>query len=150
MRLLALRLVILLGLAGAAFAADPLVGTWKLNLAKSNYRPPQPKEEIVVVTEQGNNLLFSVRGVQPDGRSASLKYIEPKNGGPISWIEGGPPRDVLSVSKRIDDRTREETATKGEISLTARIVVSKDGKIMTITRKNVNHQVDRVELWDRQ
>jgi len=38
-------------LIGSLSGADPNVGTWKLNLAKSKYPPPQPKEETAVVVD---------------------------------------------------------------------------------------------------
>lgn len=98
-------------------------------------------------------MFVSVTGTQADGKPYSMKYVEPKNGGPIDYVEGGLPRGVFAVSKRIDDHTREDTASKGDVSLTARFVVSKDGKTLTITRKSVNQPgppVNRVEIWERQ
>jgi hypothetical protein len=45
--LVVMTAILLLALAAAAMAADPFVGTWKLNVAQSTFPPGQaPKSEI--------------------------------------------------------------------------------------------------------
>lgn len=60
----------MLAFASTLFAADPFVGTWKLNPAKSKYSAgaPHPKDATIVIEEQGDNYLF-------------VKYTVPANGG---------------------------------------------------------------------
>jgi hypothetical protein len=51
-------LVLVLVLAGAAWAADSNVGTWKLNTAKSTYSPgPAPKSNAVTIVAVDNGIL---------------------------------------------------------------------------------------------
>ena len=57
-------------LAAALWAADPFVGTWKLNTAKSKFKQGQaPKEQTVTITEVGSNLEVTVQRTGSDGKS---------------------------------------------------------------------------------
>ena len=55
----AMLLLAILGLTGSLWAADPIIGTWKLNISKSKFSPivlamknqPSPKEETEVYRE---------------------------------------------------------------------------------------------------
>jgi len=144
----ALYALILLASSGSAWGADPFAGTWKLNLAKSKYPPPQPKEEVVVAVDQGDNLLITISGTTADGKPIALKYTDPKKEGLLSFIEGDPPSGVSVVSKRIDDHTMDDILNiGGEVVLTSHFVVSPDGRTLTVTRKGT---LNRVEVWDRQ
>lgn len=56
--------------------ADTLVGTWKLNLAKSSWRKiPAPKEDTLVVTQDdAKGLKWTASGVSADGESFSYSF----------------------------------------------------------------------------
>ena len=57
-----------LGVATAAQAPDPLVGTWKLDVAKSTYKPgPAPKSATVVIDAAGKGIKVAVDAVTADG-----------------------------------------------------------------------------------
>jgi hypothetical protein len=150
----ALYSLVFFGLLTSVSGASPSVGTWKLNLAKSKFPPPHPLEETAVVAEQGADLSVTLTGTQADGKPFSVKYTYPKKGGPVVYSEGGPPNDISSVSKRIDDRTWEVTETRdGKVVQTSRNVVSADGKTTTLTQKGTNRQgqpVERVVVYERQ
>jgi len=94
----------------------------------------------------------TVTGTQADGKPTSQKYTEPKKGGPLNFSEGDP-TGASVVSKKINDRTRENIMTRdGKVVVTAKFVLSADGKT-TITRKGTNQQgqpINRVEVWERQ
>jgi hypothetical protein len=53
-------LLVVLGLARASWAADPHVGTWKLNLARSQFNPtssaPKSQPLKIEAQENGKNL----------------------------------------------------------------------------------------------
>src|SRR5690348_6888770 len=112
----------LLALATTLSAASPWVGTWKLNHAESKYTTSAlPKDETIVIEEQGDDLQTTVTGTFADGSPISLKYTLPKEGGPGEMQEG--PFDAVS-SKLINSHTREVTYKKA-------------GKVMRSSHSNV-------------
>ena len=52
----------------ACFAANPQMGTWKLNEAKSKLEPGMGKNTTVVYAEQKDKIKITVEGVDKDGK----------------------------------------------------------------------------------
>src|SRR5260370_28210742 len=72
---------VLLAFAGALIAADPFVGTWKLNSAKTKYKTGMPpKEQTVTFSEEGSDLHVMVKGASPDGQAISIHFTVPTAG----------------------------------------------------------------------
>jgi hypothetical protein len=66
-----LGFIIAAGLTFPAFGqgVDPLVGTWKLNLAKSTFvGVPAVKSQTLTFIEEGQNLINTAEGVNSQGR----------------------------------------------------------------------------------
>ena len=147
-------IVFSLGLVGSLLAADPFVGTFKLNLAKSEWPSSPPKEFTAVLAYQGDDYLVTGTGTDADGKPTAVKYTFPKKGGPIAYTEGGPPSGISATVKKIDDYTADSTTTQdGKVITTSHYAVSKDSKTSTLTVKGTDAQgnpVDRVEVFDRQ
>ena len=134
--------MLLIGLAVTAavtFAADSMVGTWKLNAAKSKFTGS------FVVKSQTD-----VREATPDGgvkvtREGQLADGTPLKGSYTYNYDGkeypvtGLAFDVLSV-KRIDPNTTtfEVKKTGGKYHVTGQTVISADGKTMTQTAKGTD------------
>jgi hypothetical protein len=149
------------GLVMTAYAADPFCNnTMKLNLAKSKYTAapqPPPKEMTGVCTIKGDAYDVVIKGTDAKGEAISVHQMTPIHGGPIKFIEGGPPAasGITVTEKRIDDFTRESVATTkdGKEVGRTRMVMSKDGKTMSITVKGVDPQgkpMDFVEVFEKQ
>jgi hypothetical protein len=147
-------IVFSLGLVGSLWAADPFVGTFKLNLAASKWPSSPPKELTAVVASQGDDYLVTRTGTDADGKPISLKYTYPKKGGPVAVTEGGPQSGTSATVKKTDDYTSDGTIMQdGKVIQAVHTVVSKDGKTLTRTIKGTDAQgkpVDRVEVYDRQ
>ena len=81
----AMLFLAVLGLVGSLYAADPWLGTWKLNVAKSKFTPirPAPKEETCVVRQVGDHLEVTFTGKRIDGSPISFKGTRPKQGGAV-------------------------------------------------------------------
>ena len=80
----AMFLLAFFGLAGSLWAADPIIGTWNLNLAKSSPSTDDqdPKERTEVYREVDDDLIELVLGnTLMDGSSTSSKWTWPKQGG---------------------------------------------------------------------
>lgn len=123
-----------------AAQSDPHVGTWILNVAKSNYTPgPGPKAQTSVYAAAGEGLKVTTTGTSADGKPTKAEFTIVFDGKDHP-ATGNPDWDAVS-SKRVDSHTIEFTRKKdGKVVQTATSVVSKDGKTRTITATGVNAQ----------
>ena len=137
-------------------SADPRVGTWKLNLAKSNFGGmPAPQSETRTIEAHGKGEKISFKGVAADGSPIAFSITTNLDGKPVPFVgtgvAGGADTDA---PKRIDPYTVTSTATKaGKVVARSRYVVSKDGKVTTQTRKGTDAKgqpFTQVLVWDRQ
>jgi len=77
--------------AGACFAANPHMGTWKLNEAKSKLAPGMGKSTTVTYTEQKDKIKVTVDGVDKDGKPTHGVWVGKFDGktypakGNMSW-----------------------------------------------------------------
>jgi hypothetical protein len=151
--------VVLLALAlvGAAVSvhaqADPFIGTWKLNVAKSKYNPgPPPKSQSSVYAVAGKGVRITTTGIGADGKPINQDTTANYDGKDSTTI-GSPDYNITSL-KRIDANTVEIARKKGgKVVQTATNVLSKDGKTRTLTTKGTNAQgqtINNVAVWDRQ
>ena len=113
-------------------AADPLVGTWKLNEAKSKFTPGTGKNTRVVYEARGSQVRITADGVNADGKPTHSEWIGKLDGKDYS-VTGDPNADMRSYTK-VDDRTLNFTAKQGgKVTVTGRVVVAADGKSRTVT-----------------
>ena len=97
-----------LGVHVAAQTADPLIGTWELNIAKSKYNSgPAPKSETRTYVVVGQDIKATSEGVDADGKPTSGQWTVNYDGKDRP-ATGRPDLDALSV-KRIDAFTAEFT-----------------------------------------
>jgi hypothetical protein len=117
---------------GASFGANPHIGTWKLNEAKSKLAPEMGKNTTVVYTEQKDKIKVTVEGVDKDGKPRHSVWVG-KFDGKAYPVKGNLP--VNSIAYRVvNDRTNDITATKdGKVMWSGRIEVAADGKSRTVT-----------------
>jgi hypothetical protein len=152
--LIAAMTVCVLFLAVAAWAADPHVGTWKLNLAKSKYDPPSsaPRSATMTFTAQDNGVKCVSDGVEADGKSYHAEFA-PKYDGKDYAYTGSPSVDTISYTK-IDGNTVDWVCKKGgKVVGSGRSVVSKDGKTRTVTAKEKDDKgrdISRTSVFEKQ
>ncbi len=139
--------------AQAIWAADASIGTWKLDPAKSTFRPgPPPVAETRVYKPDRKGVQTTVTTTWADRITTKVEYPANYDGKDYP-VDGS--RDVDAVVlKRMDDFTSEAVLKHAgrEIGI-ARRVVSPDGKTMTISYKGINTRGDRVDnvaVYDRQ
>ncbi len=118
---------------GAAVCfADPQMGTWKLNEAKSKFTPGTTKNTMVVYKAAGDQVKVTADGVDAKGKSTHNEWTG-KFDGKNYPVTGDPTSEARSY-KKIDDRTLELTNWyHGRVMATGRIAVSADGKSRTAT-----------------
>jgi hypothetical protein len=152
----ALVMIVALGLSLTRLHAqelDPVLGTWKLNVAKSTFPGGRgPRSQTVKFEKAGRGTAVTSDVVGPDGRITRSSYTAFYDGKrhPILGVASA---DSVSF-KRIDAWTVERTDTKaGRFMATVTRVLSKDGKVLTVTTKAFDAQgraIVGVTVYDRQ
>ena len=124
----------ILSVVAAAFclaADDPMVGTWKLNEAKSKLAPGAPKNNTVVYAVAGDQMKVTVDGTDADGKSIHSEWTG-KFDGKDYPVTGDATADMRSYKK--EGKDLELTNKKdGKVTSTGKVVVSADGKTRTVT-----------------
>jgi ABC-type transport system substrate-binding protein len=144
---------LLLVIVASVWAADPAAGTWKLNPAKSKYSPgPPTKSATVTYEETADGIRRTGESITADGTKNSFEYSA-KYDGKDYPVKGSALFNAISI-KRVNDHTTESTLKKdGKPVMTARRVISKDGKTLTITTTGTNakgEKVRNVNVYDKQ
>ena len=145
--------ILFMGFALLAQAADPLVGTWKLNVAKSTYSPgPAPKSLTAKIEAAGEGEKVTADGVRGDDTPIQVVYTAQYDGKDYP-ITGSPIADTVSL-KRLDANTTERTDKKGgKVVQTLTRKLSSDGKTMTVTIKGTDAEgrpINNVAVLDKQ
>jgi hypothetical protein len=118
--------------AAACFAANPHIGTWKLNEAKSKLVPGMGKNTTVTYAEQKDKIKVTVEGVDKDGKATHSVWIG-KFDGKAYPLKGNLTYNSIAY-KVVNERTNDITAMKdGKVAWYGRITVSADGKSRTVT-----------------
>ena len=144
--------LMLLAVAAALVAADPFVGTWKVNPAQSKFKTgAAPKEQTVTISESGGDLDIAVKGTAADGTPISTHYTIPAGGGNGKVIES--PYEAV-WGKRMSANERETSYSKGgKVVYTTHAQLSKEGKTLTVHSKGTNpagQKVDGTVTYDKQ
>ena len=121
------------------FGADSMIGTWKLDVAKSQYTglsPVKNQTDVREATSDGG-VKVTRTGQLADGTPVKGSFTYKYDGKEYSAT--GLAFDVVSV-KRIDANTTsfEVKKTGGKYHLTGQNVISKDGKTLTQTNKGTD------------
>jgi len=144
--------LVLLAVAMTLLAADPFVGTWKMNPTKSKFKTGvAPKEQTVIISESGGDLDIAVKGTAADGKPFSTHYTIPAGGGSGKVIES--PYEAVSGT-RMNANERETSYSKGgKVVYTTHAKLAKDGKTLTVHSKGTNpvgQTVDGTVVYDKQ
>jgi hypothetical protein len=140
--------------AGIAYAAgnDAFLGTWKLNEGKSKIAAGMPKNSTVVNTVDGDNMKVAIDGTDTKGQPYHSEWTGKFDGKDYA-LTGDPANDMRSY-KVINDHTLSTTSKKGgKETLSARIVVSADGKTRTVTASGTDAsgaKVTSTQVYDKQ
>jgi hypothetical protein len=132
---------------------SPLVGAWKLNVAKSTFSPGPAWRSMTLnfeATAQG--LRNSVEGVDGNGNPIRSTFIVIEDG-KAHPVTGVPDFDS-STYKRLDAYTVDNTRMKaGRVVQTGTRFLSREGRTLTFIQKGVNasgQQINDVIVFDKQ
>jgi hypothetical protein len=121
-----------IGLAAAAQAPDPLVGTWKLDAAKSTYKPgPAPKSVTVVISPEGKGVKIAGDVVPAEGAPMKFSYTSMRDGKDVP-VTGNPAYDTAAITPSNPHEGTIVYKKGGKTAITAKYAVAKDGKAMTV------------------
>jgi hypothetical protein len=127
-----------------------LLGTWRLDLAKSRYFPgPAPRGETRIYTADKDGVLGAINRIYADGRTEIIEYRA--NYDREQAVTGTPAYDAITL-KKVDDYTSESILSHaGMVYGTARRVISPDGNTMTIAfeRKTRDDTIRNVAVYHR-
>ena len=130
---------IVLGSAAGA-QTDPLVGTWKLDLAHSTYKPgPAPRGQLVAIEAAGKGIKVSVHTVGADGTEVKWAYSSARDGKDAP-VTNNPNYDAANVTQTSPTEGTIAYKKGGKTVVTVKTSVSKDGKKLTVTYTGVNFE----------
>ena len=144
---------VVVGLASAPALAqsNPLVGTWKLNAAKS--KGTTFKSGGTKVEAAGDGVKFTVDLVGADGSATHWAFTANYDGKDNPVTGKNPYGDTVALT-RVDAKTTRITVKQGgKVTVTQTIVVSDDGKTRTTTTKGTDAKgqpIDAVSFYEKQ
>jgi hypothetical protein len=142
-----------LSVAHAAPADDPVLGTWKLNVARSKFTPgPGWRSQVRVYEAVPAGVSVAWTGVDAGGETMRVSYTYNYDG--LDYpMAGSASYDTLNAV-RIDAWTvRSEEKRAGKTVGVAVRKVSPDGKVLTITDEGTNRSgqaFSQLLVFDRQ
>jgi hypothetical protein len=141
MKAVALALV-MLAVPYAVGAADPFVGTYRLNAEKSATSGGQlPAELTLTISEEGANLLVATSGKTASGASISADILVlPKAGGTVKAPEGERNFDSTNVMRTNANTIDMVAMQKGKERTRVTLALSRDGKTLTRSFTTTNAQ----------
>jgi hypothetical protein len=120
--------------AASAQTAEPIVGTWKLDLAKSTYKPgPAPKSSVVTIQPAGKGLKIAVDAVNADGSPFKWGFTTLRDGKEEAPVAGNPMFDVVTATRESATAGTNVYKKAGKVVMTTKAAISADGKTMTLT-----------------
>ena len=133
--------------------SNPMIGTWRLNLAKSKFTPgPALKSLTVKIEPAGKGVKVTTEGMDGEDKPISTEFTANYDGKDYP-LTGSQMANTVSL-KRIGPRTVRRIDKKdGKVAQTSTRVIAKDGKSYTINAKGKNAKGQRfhnVLVYDRQ
>jgi hypothetical protein len=120
-------------------AAEPYLGTWKANVAKSKYSPgPAPKSHVATYTKDGEWVVLKTDTVAADGQTVSASNRYKRDGKEYPFDGPTVGKGTIAVKAIGDNITDATLKSDGGRTVMVHTVVSKDGKTRTQTSTGTN------------
>ena len=114
--------------------AEPIVGTWKMDVAKSTYKPgPAPKSQTIVVEQAGKGVKVAVDAVNADGSALKWGFTTPRDGKTETPVTGNPLFDTILSTRESANAGTNLYKKGGKQVSTTKVAIAADGKTMTVT-----------------
>ena len=119
--------------ASAADAPDPVIGTWKLNVAKSS-GANVPRSETRTYAAADGGVALTWKRVSADGKEMTARSTF-KYDGKDYPVTGSPDFDTLNVTRLAPNTVSGKQKRAGKIVGTTTRSVSRDGKTLTLASR---------------
>jgi hypothetical protein len=144
----AFLLLAVLGLTSSLWAADPIIGTWKMNPAKSKFPSPQltQKEQTEVYREIGNGRIeLTYRSIDNNGALNLEVFIFPAQGGTADVVKGAVAGRLYIETKISANEWYATCLENGKQLWVLHKAISKDGKTLVKTSREIDEQGNFLE-----
>lgn len=120
--------------AASAQTTEPAVGTWKLDVTKSTYKPgPPPKSSTLTIEPAGKGLKVALDAVAADGAPLNWGFTTLRDGKEEAAVTGNPMFDVVTSTRESATAGTNVYKKGGKVVMTTKLAISPDGKTMTLT-----------------
>lgn len=140
------------GVALCAAAENSMLGTWKLNEAKSKIPAGASKSVTVVYAAAGDDLKCTIDGVNGEGKPTHTEWTGKIDGKDYA-VTGDPNQSTRSL-KKINDHTFEVTVKKGDkVTISGRLEISPNGKSRTVILSGTDaagNKIQTASFYDKQ
>lgn len=153
MRIHTIGLTVVLCVLGVAvgLAADPQLGTWKLNEASSKLTGTA-RNHTVVYTEAGENITITIDGVDDSAKAFKSEWTGKFDGHDYP-VTGEATSDSRQYIRASPNRLNFVSKLAGKVTLAGTVVVSADGKSRTVTTTRTNakgKKTTATSVYDKQ
>jgi hypothetical protein len=131
--------------------SDPRIGTWKLDVAKSNDNTR--KSDTRTYTQTGDSVTLHIEIVNSDGSKKVYGYTGKADGKDYPWTGQQPGGAETNSVKRVGNTFIAESKKGGRVLFTTKTTFSDDGKVMTLTTRGTDadgKSIDAVRVYDKQ
>ena len=139
---------------------NPAAGTWKLNVAKSKFSSGTPaKSATLVIEAHGDSIKTSLEEIEGDDSRVGYEYTATFDDGKDYPLSGSSRPERLGGAETVALRRASSHAyggqfkKSGQIVMTNKTVVSKDGKSLTLTANGADAKgqaITVISVWDKQ
>ncbi|GEM_PF-746840 len=154
----AIALAVLFAVAVPAWAADPIIGTWKLKVAELTFStamqevPPRELTEVIREVE-GGRIELAQKGIQQDGAPVTFRITYPAQGGVVTIIDEESPEGMTFFETLVSPGNWYVTSLRGGKQVIVRHkVVSADGKTKRETTRGTDEHgepFEQIEVYER-
>ena len=134
-------------------AADRVLGTWRLNIAKSKFNPgPPPESQTRAYELYRDGIRTTVRTVYAGGNTSFVQFVSDYSGDQVP-ISGSPDADMIALKSVDADTAEAELYHAGRAIGRVRRVISRDGQTMTIAVELNNLEgvrVTNLQVFEKQ
>jgi hypothetical protein len=120
----------------SAQGADSIAGTWELNVAKSKSTAPLPMSQTRTYEVTGQQEKMIAKGVDAQGKPTLSQFTANRDGKDYPFESPG--ADMISLTPVDGSTNNYVVKNAGKEMITGTRVISKDGKVMTLSSKGTD------------
>lgn len=132
--------------------APSLMGTWKLNEAKSKLATGAAKNNTVVYEPAGDNVKVTIDGTDAAGNPTHNEWTGKLDGKDYP-VTGDPTSDTRSYDQRTKHKTGFTVKKDKKVTITGTIILATDGKSRTVVSNGTDAQGQKFKstaVYDKQ